>query len=701
MHNIKNDLDFFNSYLSEVGDVDLIEKMTYAKETKSFEGKISLKRNTFFVEFKIQIPIDYPYQDAKFYCLNFEGYPHQNYDKTVCLNTPFVNHLHTRLQLDLDKLRKWVSSYIEDQKKDKHYEYSPADFKGYVQFLFQENAFLQERFSKSNFGEMQYSVSNAEYLKNGKISTLTAFVQKIGNINIEWSSVYKSKNNYTGIWVYLEEEPVEKQKKRFERWEDFAKVLPKDFIQYFDDFCSKTASYKIGPKSFQEKIFLCVGYKIPQNNTSNEVHWDLILIPKNNFPRKRRKKLNEYKAKISWERTYNCAYQRFFGRGAFVPQIANSKVLIIGVGAIGSAISEILVRGGAKYVDFSDIDYVEPGNICRSLYSFSDVGAPKAYQLKNKLTNISPFVEINTPTNIKPISEKSEFFEEVKKQLNNYSIIFDCSANNGVVQMLENLKLSSTILYVSMTNKAKEIICICSTDSKSLTERRNQTLYSLNGIQQAEFREGTGCWHPTFEASYFDINQLLHYTLKKINESYKANLPLKSFYAYSKDGAIGNSEDIKFVQKDLGLTITIESLCIDKIIKHMWAHYPKEFGGIFVGNYINNYKEIIISNIITPKKFKNSAYSFQPDPDDLNKQLRMTYKKSNGKIIYVGDWHTHPNSNNHYSTSDFESIQGVAQSSRVNTCTPILMIAAFSQNYFEPGFYVYFKGKLYKYEMLL
>lgn len=696
----EQDLSFYNSHFEETKDIDLVKKFSVNHKTKTFDGKIVLKRKKSDIEFEVIIPEDYPFRDIKFVCHNISGYSHQNYDKSVCLNTPFVNHIYSRIELDIEKLRGWVSQYVEQEKTDEHYEYSPAQFGGTVDFLFQEGEFNQDRFDTNRFGEMYYSVLNTN-ISNNKINRLTAICQKIGNKDINWSLSYKKKEKYTGIWVYINHEPVFERKRRIDNWNDLIPLLPEGFLSYFEDFCKRTATYKLGAKTFQDKIFLAIGYRIPSNKREEEINWDLILLPKNPFPRKQKssaKKLVNFNQKINWEQTYNSDYQRFFGRGALTTKITNSKVLIIGVGALGSSIAEILVRGGLKSLSLNDIDIVEAGNICRSVFSFSDIGSSKSAQLKAKLTDISPFVEVEITDKIVPFSPKSVNYEQLKTNLEKFDIIFDCSANNGIIQMLSDMELKSKTFYLSMTNKAKEMICVSNVDCKSMIERRNQMLFSLDGVQEAEFREGTGCWHPTFEASYFDINQLLHYTIKKINSSFALNLPHKSFYSYFENEVIGNSEDIKFVQKELGLTISIESACLDMIFDLIWQHSPKEFGGIFIGNYINDYKEVIISDVLIPQNFKSSFMGFQPDPNDFNRQLKKIYDKYNGKIVYIGDWHSHPNSNNQYSQPDFQSIKSVAKSSKVNTHNPILMIAAFGKDYFDPGFYVYFHDKLYKYE---
>ena len=51
---------------------------------------------------------------------------------------------------------------------------------------------------------------------------------------------------------------------------------------------------------------------------------------------------------IQWAETVDISYKYFFGRGAMPIELANKKMLIMGVGAIGSILAETLTRCGAK-----------------------------------------------------------------------------------------------------------------------------------------------------------------------------------------------------------------------------------------------------------------------------------------------------------------------------------------------------------------
>lgn len=77
-------------------------------------------------------------------------------------------------------------------------------------------------------------------------------------------------------------------------------------------------------------------------------------------------------------------------------RLADSKALIVGVGALGSAIAEHLVRAGVARLTLIDRDIVELTNLQRqSLYAEADLGLPKVEAAAARLASINSTVELN------------------------------------------------------------------------------------------------------------------------------------------------------------------------------------------------------------------------------------------------------------------------------------------------------------------
>lgn len=80
-------------------------------------------------------------------------------------------------------------------------------------------------------------------------------------------------------------------------------------------------------------------------------------------------------------------------------KIAKSTVFIMGCGALGTAISETLVRAGVKKIILADRDYVEASNLQRQqLFTEQDAftKTPKVVAAKRRLLEIRSDVEIET-----------------------------------------------------------------------------------------------------------------------------------------------------------------------------------------------------------------------------------------------------------------------------------------------------------------
>jgi len=77
-------------------------------------------------------------------------------------------------------------------------------------------------------------------------------------------------------------------------------------------------------------------------------------------------------------------------------RIRRGRVLVVGAGALGSALAEMMVRAGVAALTLVDRDYVEPSNLQRqSLYDESDAaqGLPKAVAAQAKLRAINSEVD--------------------------------------------------------------------------------------------------------------------------------------------------------------------------------------------------------------------------------------------------------------------------------------------------------------------
>lgn len=120
-------------------------------------------------------------------------------------------------------------------------------------------------------------------------------------------------------------------------------------------------------------------------------------------------------------------------------RLAKSSVLVVGLGALGSVSSNILVRVGVGRVVLLDRDYVELNNLQRQvLFDEGDVGLPKAVAAKNKLERINSLVDIESlitdlnSTNAEEILKDIDLILDGTDNLETRFLINDVSIKNKI-----------------------------------------------------------------------------------------------------------------------------------------------------------------------------------------------------------------------------------------------------------------------------
>jgi len=119
---------------------------------------------------------------------------------------------------------------------------------------------------------------------------------------------------------------------------------------------------------------------------------------------------------------------KFFGE-ELSDKIFDAKVLVVGIGGIGSWVAEMLARMGVKEIGIIDYDVVELHNLTRQNYKEKDVGRFKIDALEDRIK------EVNNNVKIRKFKEiKVEYFKD-------FDIFFDCVDNIEVKYLLNEISV--------------------------------------------------------------------------------------------------------------------------------------------------------------------------------------------------------------------------------------------------------------------
>jgi molybdopterin/thiamine biosynthesis adenylyltransferase len=124
-------------------------------------------------------------------------------------------------------------------------------------------------------------------------------------------------------------------------------------------------------------------------------------------------------------------------------KIFSSRVLVVGVGGLGCPLSLYLANTGVGNIGLVDNDKVEISNLNRQIiFNKKDIGKFKVIQAKKFLNKVNKKVKVNIYKD--RLNERN-----IKKILNNYDIICDCSDNFTTRYMLNDYSLVNKKILIS------------------------------------------------------------------------------------------------------------------------------------------------------------------------------------------------------------------------------------------------------------
>ena len=124
-------------------------------------------------------------------------------------------------------------------------------------------------------------------------------------------------------------------------------------------------------------------------------------------------------------------------------KISNARILVVGIGGLGCPLVLYLANTGIGSIGLIDNDKVDLSNLNRQIiFNTADVGKSKVNQTKKFLNKINKKLKVRTYNN--RLTEKN-----IKKILNDYDIICDCSDNFTTRYLLNDYSLKNKKILIS------------------------------------------------------------------------------------------------------------------------------------------------------------------------------------------------------------------------------------------------------------
>ena len=207
-------------------------------------------------------------------------------------------------------------------------------------------------------------------------------------------------------------------------------------------------------------------------------------------------------------------------RGQLNRSLRESNVVLIGCGALGSAISELLVRMGVKKTTIVDKELLDSGNVVRHTLTLNQINNLKALELAARLNSINPTATVEGLSLALP-SKDRKFLDAVKDA----SLIIDCSADDGVMSELpfSGLQPDVKIVSCSIGLHANRLFFYADNAVSFKEDEFNSWFHPFREeehklAKKEELPRGVGCWHPLTPAKFNRIMGLAGVVIELIEQ---------------------------------------------------------------------------------------------------------------------------------------------------------------------------------------
>jgi hypothetical protein len=290
----------------------------------------------------------------------------------------------------------------------------------------------------------------------------------------------------------------------------------------------------------QRPLLLC-GFPVPARigEEPAEYFWQALRLPSFTKPgkelrgfrntEKNRQLLDRLRhfrtdAPLTWVHSENWHPATRAVRGRYSQALVGGQVLLIGAGALGSIVAELLVRGGVEQVVVCDTEHLMLGNLARHALSLGDIGRCKATALAERLNHLSAHARVQAlKSSFPPTDNEIELAQ-------NTSLVFDCSGSDEVAAAMSTFKWNKERVFcsVSLDWESRRIFCyLVRGTSFPLADFLSAVHAALksNPVSQDQLdraREGVGCWNPVMPARIDSIAMLAGAVTYHLDEALKS-----------------------------------------------------------------------------------------------------------------------------------------------------------------------------------
>ena len=176
--------------------------------------------------------------------------------------------------------------------------------------------------------------------------------------------------------------------------------------------------------------------RVKQEATVKRIQWMLVRYSRNGASSVLALRLNVSGSDVeirSCEAADTSVATRTLRAGAGSAALAHVRVAIVGCGAVGSFVADLLFRSGLRHLDLRDHETLRPGNVVRHLAGMDEVGLSKVEAVRRSLAKVDP-----DTTTVKIDPSAMWTLEQAVALLERHDLVVDATGSARATSLLSS-----------------------------------------------------------------------------------------------------------------------------------------------------------------------------------------------------------------------------------------------------------------------
>ena len=388
--------------------------------------------------------------------------------------------------------------------------------------------------------------------------------------------------------------------------------------------------------------------------------------------------------------------------------ICEKTVALIGLGALGSRVAELLAQAGVGRIRLCDADRLTPTNVARHVGGVSDFGATKVRVVMSRLRNINPRLafgeaDVIVGNAISNLDQLGAFMaaadlvisttadESVESVINQVAMIIQRPVLYG--RSLRRARMGRIFLVRPGEDACKACLAEYANDGRQGKSTPADWIDILEGAGDVLLHE---CGRPVIPGSAAALSFIatlaarvaIDFLERKVADGNhwiwtgpaasdvdkRLGASLSTF-----QGKLPPSPNCSVCCEPPVIEVVVDDTTRQAIVAETESSPGVETGGVLLG-YVDENRRAVVTRATGPgPKAVKTAEGFHRDINYAQEETDRGEKELGDKGVYIGEWHSHLESAPEPSATDVRSLIGIAAAANYLTSTPVLVIAGYDQ----------------------